>query len=278
MVTSARPSRFSQFSTPRSRDPFVRRAQQGKLRRHGSRLLTGARVQLTARPVRVLAMDTSTELGSVAVLIDGALAAEVGARVRARHGETLLPLVRGALDRAGLAVADVDLIAVGIGPGSFTGTRVGVATAKGLAVALDRPLVGVVSLAAIARGAPGAWVVPVVDAHKGEVYVAAYERVGAALEERMAPFHAPPAEAFEALRARVPREGAVLCGSGLRRYPEHVDPALTVLPPLFDSPRAAIVALEAEERFRAAGADDRATLEPLYVRPSDAVLPAQSDS
>lgn len=224
-------------------------------------------------------MDTSTELGSVAVVIDGSLGAELGAMLgprpggRARHGEMLLSLVRAALDHAGLAPRDLDLISVGVGPGSFTGTRIGVATAKGLALALDRPLVGVVSLAAIARAAPGAWIVPVVDAHKGEVYVAAYERVGAGLEERVAPLHAPPAEAFAALRGALPRRGVVACGSGVRRYPEHVDPALVVLPPLFDAPRAAIIALEAEARMASAGPDDRAALEPLYVRPSDAVLP-----
>lgn len=240
--------------------------------------MTGRACQLTARRVRVLAIDTSTELGSVAVLVDGVLAAEVGARVRARHGETLFPLIAFALEHAGLARTDVELIAVGIGPGSFTGTRIGVATAKGLAVALDRPLVGVVSLAAIARGAPGAWIVPVVDAHKGEVYAAAYERVGRTLTERLAPFHAPPTEAFARVRECVP-VGALTCGSGLRRYPEYVDGStLEVLPPLLDAPRAAILALEAEERFATRGADDRATLEPLYVRPSDAVLPAQPPS
>lgn len=240
--------------------------------------MTGARRQPTARPVRVLAVDTSTDLGSVAVLIDGVPTAEIGAKVRARHGETLLPLVRQALECAGLAIADIDLLGVGIGPGSFTGTRVGVATAKGLALALDRPLVGVVSLAALAQGAPGGWVVPVVDAHKGEVYAAAYERVGPTLVERIAPFHAPPAEAFATLGAKVPPEGACTCGSGLRRYPEHIDRRLTVLPPLFDVPRAAFIALEAQRDFAEGGADDRATLEPLYVRPSDAKLPAQSDS
>lgn len=242
-------------------------------RRAAGRVLTRARAQLTARRVRVLAMDTSTDLGSVAVVIDGALAAELGAKVRARHGETLLPLIGAALDHAGLAREDVELIAVGVGPGSFTGTRIGLATAKGLALALDRPLVGVSSLRAIARAAPGAWVVPVVDAHKGEVYAAAYERAGASLVERLAPFHAVPSDALATLRAVVPPTGVVACGSGLRRYPDAVDPALELLPPLFDAPRAAILALEAEERFAAHGPDDRAALEPLYVRGADAVLP-----
>jgi tRNA threonylcarbamoyladenosine biosynthesis protein TsaB len=224
-------------------------------------------------------MDTSTDLGSVAVLVDGEPWAEVHARVRARHGETLLPLVAQALSAAGLKREELDLLAVGLGPGSFTGTRIGVATAKGLAVALDKPLVGVVTLRALAQAAPGRVVVPIVDAHKGEVYVAVYERVGGVLHERLAPIHAVPEQAVVQLRAVLPedRTEVVAFGSGLRRHPEVLREALgaaVLLPPLWDAPRASLVALEGEARFAAGGQDDRAALEPLYVRPSDAVLPA----
>ena len=239
----------------------------------------------------MLAMDTSTELGSVAVVVDGELRAELTARVRAKHGETLIPLVAEALRLASVDKRDVDLIAVGIGPGSFTGTRVGVATAKGLAVALDRPMVGVVSLRAIARGATGRVIAPAVDAHKGEVYVAVYERVmpptpsalppapsreregELRLVERLAPSHAPPDEAV-ALLAPYALPELVTCGSGVRRYPRFAEQlGAHTLPSLFDAPRAAIVALEAIEKHAAHGPDDRARLEPLYVRPSDAKLP-----
>lgn len=227
--------------------------------------------------MRVLALDTSTELGSVALLVDGELAAELHARVRARHGETLLPLVGHALALTGLARREIDLVAVGIGPGSFTGTRIGVATAKGLAVALDRPLVGVVSLRALAEAAPGRFVAPIVDAHKGEVYVALYEREDGALVERLAPIHAEPEQAAQRARAAVPEgRDLVVCGSGLRRYPEATLAALRpsrVMSPLWDIPRASIVALEGQARFLAGERDDRAALEPLYVRASDAVLP-----
>lgn len=217
-------------------------------------------------------MDTSTELGSVAVVEDGELRAEVSARVRAKHGETLLPLIQQALAHASIERGAIDLLAVGIGPGSFTGTRIGVATAKGLAIALDRPLIGVVSLTAIARAAPGRWIAPVVDAHKGEVYLSVFERG----VERLAPLHAPPAEAAARARAVAGDEPLVVCGSGVRRYPELADllAPCAILPAIWDAPRAAVLALEAEARFRERGPDDRAALEPLYVRPSDAKLPA----
>src|SRR3954447_24654475 len=127
--------------------------------------------------MRILALDTSTYLGTVAVVQHGELPAEWSALVRASHGETLLPHVERALELSRLTLAELDLIAVGIGPGSFTGVRIGVATAKGLALAEQKPIVGVTSLRALARGlGVGAGLrVPVVDAHKGEVYTAAYE-------------------------------------------------------------------------------------------------------
>jgi len=215
--------------------------------------------------VRVLAIDTSTHLGSVACVVDGQLRAEVSARVRARHGETVFTLLEQVLAHAGVDKAELDLIACGVGPGSFTGTRVGLAAAKGLAVALDRPIVGVPTLRALARAAPGDVLAPAVDAHKGEVFVAVYARTARGLVEQLAPIHGVP----DAVAPQLPAE-AVRFGSGARKYADVLPPAL---PALFDAPRASVVALEAVERFEADGPDDRATLEPLYVRGADAKLP-----
>lgn len=217
--------------------------------------------------MRVLAVDTSTELGSVACLVEGDLRAEVSARVRLRHGETVFTLLSQVLAHAGLERTEIDLIACGIGPGSFTGTRVGVATAKGLSLAMDVPIVGVGSMRALARGVPARWVAPILDAHKGEVYAAVYERGDDGFVERLAPIHGPPLEVVDALR-RFPE--LCLVGSGTRRYPA-VFPA--AMPRIFDAPRASLVALDALERFDREGPDDRAALEPLYVRSSDAKLP-----
>src|SRR4051812_2977434 len=118
-----------------------------------------------------LALDTSTYVGSVSVTRGGELLAEWSAFVRASHGETLLPHVEQALTLAGVHLREVELLAVGIGPGSFTGVRIGVATAKGLALSLQKPLVGVTSLRTLAAGMPagGGLLVPLLDAHKGEV-------------------------------------------------------------------------------------------------------------
>lgn len=222
--------------------------------------------------MRVLAMDTSTFVGTVAVLRDGALLAEWSASVRATHGETLLPHVARALEQAGVPAKELDLIAVGIGPGSFTGTRIGMATAKGLALAEGKPIRGVSSLQAIAAGMPaGALRAVAVDAQKGELYCALYELTAEGVVERIAPFHALPAEAAERLSAFGP---VWLAGDGGERYPSFSLPH-TRAPRWCDVPRAAVLADEAAREFLRSGASDLASLEPLYVRPSDAKLPSK---
>jgi tRNA threonylcarbamoyladenosine biosynthesis protein TsaB len=229
-----------------------------------------------------LALDTSTYVGTVSVTRGGELLCESSAFVRASHGETLLPHVERALSLAGVKLGDVELFAVGIGPGSFTGVRIGVATAKGLALAEKKPLVGVTSLRVLAAGmAGGAGVqVPLLDAHKGEVYTAAYERDEAGeLRELIAPFHGSP----DAAAARIVDEttGRLwVAGNGLARYGsvllERMGARAAQLPGYSDVPRAACLAHEAELAFRRHGPSDLARLEPLYLRPSDAKLPTRA--
>ena len=230
--------------------------------------------------MRILALDTSTFVGTVAVLRDGALLAEWGASVRASHGETLLPRLAQALEAAQLTLADIDLFAVGLGPGSFTGVRIGVATAKGLALAEQKPLIGVPSLRVIARGVSGGSLRAVaVDAHKGELYCALYALApSGALEECLAPFHALPGEAARVLRAAAGERPLWLAGDGSERYGDEftgpLGPQVTRAPGFCDVPRAACLAHEAELLFASHGPSDLSRLQPLYVRSSDAKLPA----
>jgi tRNA threonylcarbamoyladenosine biosynthesis protein TsaB len=231
--------------------------------------------------MRILALDTSTLVGTVAVLDDGELRAEWSASVRASHGETLLPQLARALEHARLTLAEIDLFAVGIGPGSFTGVRIGVATAKGLALAEQKPLVGVTSLRVLARGMVAERIRAVaVDAHKGEVYAALYELDESGdLVELLAPFHASPAIAAAALREAVGGARFWLAGNGVARYGEELTGPLGVqalrAPGYCDVPRAACLAFEAERALVRHGPSDLARLEPLYVRPSDAKLPSR---
>lgn len=227
--------------------------------------------------MRVLAIDTSGDHSVIAVTVKGELRVERHVRARSRQGETLLPAIEQALDMAELSIAEIDLIGVGLGPGSFTGVRIGVATAKGLALARQTPMVGVRTSRVIARGLFGSLRVPVIDAHKGEVFVAVYEaRDDGTLVMRHDDSNVRPALAAERVRAAM---GEVACpvvaGSGLLAHRDAFLSALgmpsVVAPRAFDVPRGALLALEAEEAFALRGADDLAMLEPLYVRASDAV-------
>jgi len=138
----------------------------------------------------ILAIETSSMVGSVAV---GDVVVE---RPLGGHHDDVVALIDQALAQAGVALADLEAIAVGAGPGSFTGLRIGMATAKGIAFAAGKPLWTASSLAALAldaaAGAPaGALLVPIVDARRGEVFAGFYRASGdlvvAAAEERVVP-------------------------------------------------------------------------------------------
>ncbi|MFW5926243.1 MAG: tRNA (adenosine(37)-N6)-threonylcarbamoyltransferase complex dimerization subunit type 1 TsaB [Myxococcota bacterium] len=231
--------------------------------------------------MNVLSIDTSTEVGTVAVVCGGHPRAEKAAEGRARHGEQLLAHIEWTLSAAGLGLGELDLLAVGIGPGSFTGLRVGLATIKGLALASGLPVVGVSSLRVLARGLGlGGEVVvaPVADAHRDEVFAAAFARSGpAALDERLGAFHAPPEQAAARLREAAGSAPLLVCGGGLRKHLDRMRPHLGdgvgIAPPVWDAPRAALLALEAVAAFEREGPADLVTLEPHYLRPSDAKLP-----
>ncbi|WP_366919397.1 tRNA (adenosine(37)-N6)-threonylcarbamoyltransferase complex dimerization subunit type 1 TsaB [Hydrocarboniphaga sp.] len=128
--------------------------------------------------MRLLAIDTATEACSAALWLDGVLVErfEVAGRT---HTEKLLPLVQALLAEAGIVPGQLDGLVAGIGPGSFAGVRIGVGIVKGLALSLDRPVVGITSLAMLAQAAirNGAdRVLPCIDARMSEIYLGAFER------------------------------------------------------------------------------------------------------
>ena len=150
--------------------------------------------------MRLLAIETSTEACSVAVMVDGRVSERFEVAPR-RHAELVLPWAEALLAEAGIRRSDLDAIAVGRGPGAFTGVRLGISIAQGIALALDRPLVAVSTLAVLALGglrgvdartsaaAPaegGAhardFVLAAIDARMGEVYAGAFQRDGSGLQ------------------------------------------------------------------------------------------------
>jgi tRNA threonylcarbamoyladenosine biosynthesis protein TsaB len=214
---------------------------------------------------RLVAVDTSTLLGSVALFDGGELVGEDSARVANAHGESLLPMVSAALERASWKATDVVRWGVGIGPGSFTGVRVAVATVKGIAIATGAEIVGVTSLDALAHGLetePGRTIVSVVSAGKGEVYLQA-RRAGQLV---LGPCHVPFAEAASRVAAVAGRASFVVAGEAARGLDWSAlnDVVLRVEAP-YDLPRARAVGRIALER----PGDDADRLEPVYVRPPE---------
>jgi tRNA threonylcarbamoyladenosine biosynthesis protein TsaB len=130
--------------------------------------------------VTLLGLDTSTPAASAAVLRDDGVAFEVAPppeRLQSppAHAAELMPAVAEAMERAEVDWGDLDAIAVGVGPGTFTGLRIGIATARALATAADLPLRRVSSLAALAAGIDNLVRLPLIDARRGEVFAALYE-------------------------------------------------------------------------------------------------------
>jgi tRNA threonylcarbamoyladenosine biosynthesis protein TsaB len=229
--------------------------------------------------MRVLAIDTSHNEGSVALVeaapspFSAQILASASARVSNAHGEAVLPLVDAVLRSAGMALDRVDLIAVGIGPGSFTGTRIGVATAKGLAIGRGIALRGVDSFEALAvdaRVPSGSEVAVAIDARKGEVYLAVMSTTDDDVVRLTEPLHARPEEAWARLQRAAPLPRAAI-GDGVLLVPELasiVGRRIGV-----DSPRAVAIAALAGARQLRATLDEVDVLEPLYVRPPDITLP-----
>jgi tRNA threonylcarbamoyladenosine biosynthesis protein TsaB len=143
--------------------------------------------------MRILGLDTSTSVASVAITEDGQIVAEdfyprQGAAERSvsksNHAEIILPLIDSVLRRAGMGLSEVTGIAVSIGPGSFTGVRIGLSTVKGLAYGTGMPAAGISTLQAIAARVTGfeGIVCPILDARKGEVYASVFRKHGNQLE------------------------------------------------------------------------------------------------
>ena len=162
----------------------------------------------------LLSIDTSGPACSAALLADGRLLGEIVINSALTHSETIMPAVDELLSRESLTCADVDLFAVAAGPGSFTGVRIGVCAAKGMAHATGKPCARVNSLDALAAGLPfvPGVVCPILDARREQVYCAAYRWTGAALPEKILPDAALPLT--ELLKALPENEIITFTGDG----------------------------------------------------------------
>jgi tRNA threonylcarbamoyladenosine biosynthesis protein TsaB len=215
--------------------------------------------------MHILAIDTSTDICSVAVLRDEELLEETSRKVKAGHSGTVLNLIDEVLKNSGLNKKDINLIATGLGPGSFTGIRIGIATAKGLAAALNCEVRGVVTLDAVAANVPKTdrHIMPVLDARKGEIFCALYDKD----RHRLSPqVNIEPSQVKDMISGPT-----LFTGNAIALYDEVFSNSLGSLYQAADKdlwyPRAAVIGKLALNPSFAVN-----DISPVYIRASDATL------
>ncbi len=227
----------------------------------------------------ILSIETATGCGSIALtkggINSGKLLAEATAQPEITHSRRLLGSVDWVMQAAGLDWEELDGIAISLGPGSFTGLRIGMAAAKGIVYASQKPLIGVQTLDAIALACPiidrPLWCL--LDARKQEVYAACYQTGSSGLPEQCSPVEAIRPEK---LLGKI-TDPALIAGPGLREYHElfAAQKDLHLIPPALSSPSAARIGFLAAEQLLCGEITDPATIAPLYVRASEAEVNLQ---
>ncbi len=227
--------------------------------------------------MRVLAVDTSTLTGAVGLLDGGRAVAESRVNVAVTHGERLLAAIDAALRAARWRLDDVEGFAVALGPGSFTGLRIGITTVKSLAFATGRPVVGVPTLDGLAWMLPFCAfpVCPMLDARKGEVYAALYRTQDGRLETLRAARAIAPAALADEL-ARDVATPIVFLGDGVATGAPALTAALgpraRLAPGFLRVPSGLAVAELGAAALARGETADPAALVPIYLRPSEAEL------
>lgn len=226
--------------------------------------------------LKLLAFETATEACSVALWVDGDVRERFEIAPR-RHAELALPWAEALLAEAGVAKTQLDAIAVGRGPGAFTGVRLAIAIAQGIALALDKPVVPVSTLAALAMRGEGDRILAAIDARMGEVYAAAFRRAG----EDMAPLSPETVGAPEQVRLPDTDTEWEGVGTGFAAAEGHLKRSLAsqlrridvaALPHAADVARLAVVAFARGESV----APER--LEPAYLRDNVALTLTQQQA
>lgn len=219
--------------------------------------------------VKILALDTATEICSVAITENEQLLAEGSLNVNRAHSEKLMEFIRTLSDALHLTLDQIDLLAVSKGPGSFTGLRIGLASAKGLAFALNRPLVGVNTLEALAAQLPlkTGLICPLIKARQDEVYTSLFEKLSSGTlpvrigEDRVLK--------LDALKNFIPTN-ATLIGNGVISFQSQLQAifgeSVFLAPPYFSMLKAFSTAWIGGQQYRKNPVDELQSLEPFYIQ------------
>lgn len=220
--------------------------------------------------MNILAVDSSAAVASVAILRDTCVLGEYFLDNGNTHSETVLPMAESLFSRLSISVDDIDLFAVSIGPGSFTGLRIGVATVKGLAFGKGKPCAGVSTLEALAYNLEGfsGILCPVMDARRGQVFTALFESDGKTIR-RLTPDGAMDLSELNALLATYSAP-IYLCGDGYALSKEALTVKTMETPERLIPQSARSVARLALRDLNEHLTSDAASLAPVYLRLSKA--------
>jgi tRNA threonylcarbamoyladenosine biosynthesis protein TsaB len=217
--------------------------------------------------MNILALESSGQAGSVAAACDERLLAEIPLAAGQRSAQSMAPAIAELIVQVGWKITDIGLVAVTVGPGSFTGLRVGVATAKTIAYAIGARCVGINTLSAIAAACSrqSGPLAVAMDAQRGEVFAAVFEWAKTEWQIVGEPTIVDNEDWLAGLRP-----GMAVCGPALGKLGGRLPHDVTVVDAALWSPQAASVARLAWERHQAGDYDDVFKLLPLYLRKSAA--------
>ncbi|MBW2145762.1 MAG: tRNA (adenosine(37)-N6)-threonylcarbamoyltransferase complex dimerization subunit type 1 TsaB [Deltaproteobacteria bacterium] len=225
--------------------------------------------------MRVLAVDTATPWEALAILEDDHICAEIAVKAETTHSVRLLPALAQMLKECGLSPEDIDVYAAGIGPGSFTGLRIGLALIKGMSMACAQPAIGISTLDAMAQSLSytSLTVCPLINARRNEVFAAVYRPNTHGILARSTPFLVI---APEGLHSILGDEIVVFMGDGVPPNRERLRQSLgeraVFAPPETWHPRASVIGRMALEALKASQSKKMPPLVPIYVRLSDAEI------
>lgn len=237
--------------------------------------------------MKILGVDSSGLTASTAVFVDGNIVAVNSVNNNKTHSQTLLPMIELVMKQAELDVKELDGIAVAEGPGSFTGLRIGAATVKGLALAINKPIIPVSTLMGLAYNFAGSGniVCPIMDARRGQVYTAAYRFNENNIEDNVIEeINAPEAVAIEEVLSRYKCMGqidvvneedrVIFLGDGVKVYEEKIREELgiaaKIAPAHLRLQNAASIAVLGAKLYEEGKTVTGAEFEPVYLRLSQA--------
>jgi len=230
--------------------------------------------------MKILALDTSTETGGVALLEGEMLRAQAQIRVAKTHANQLWKIISFLLEQTGWALHDIELWVVTIGPGSFPGLRIGMATIKGLALATGKPVVGISSLEALASSFPYCpyLICPLIDARKKEVFCAFFKSDSDGVVEMIGEArHIKPQNLVQEFT-----EPVLLVGNGAELYrdffKEKLGPKALFPKPHLHLISPTVLAILARSQFLQGRQTSLDAIRPLYIRPSEAEYNQQAQA